>query len=40
MEGVTKHEQGDDFDTEPWELYDLSADPRSARTLPTANPTG
>ncbi len=24
---VTKHNRGDDFDTEPWELYNLSVDP-------------
>ena len=30
---VTKHRQGDDFDTEPWELYDLSTDPSECRDL-------
>ena len=35
---VTKHTQGDDFDTEPWELYDLSADPSECSDLAEANP--
>ena len=35
---VTKHRQGDDFDTEPWELYDLSADPSECRDLAAEQP--
>ncbi|MEM8745262.1 MAG: arylsulfatase, partial [Actinomycetota bacterium] len=30
---VTKHERGADFDTEPWELYDLDADPSECTDL-------
>ena len=35
---VTKHEQGADFDTEPWELYDLTADPSECTDLAEAEP--
>jgi arylsulfatase A-like enzyme len=35
---VTKHNQGDDFDTEPWELYDLDADPSECNDLAEAEP--
>ncbi len=35
---VTKHNQGDDFDTEPWELYDLSADPSECDDLAESHP--
>ncbi len=35
---VCKHMQGDDFDTEPWELYDLSADPSECRDLAGEQP--
>ncbi|MGB0994632.1 MAG: arylsulfatase [Acidimicrobiales bacterium] len=35
---VTKHNQGDDFDTEPWELYDLSADPSECTDLADGQP--
>jgi len=35
---VTKHEQGADFDTEPWELYDLTADPSECTDLADAEP--
>ena len=35
---VTKHNKGDDFDTEPWELYDLSADPSECSDLAATEP--
>lgn len=35
---VTKHNQGDDFDTEPWELYNLSTDPSECVNLAEAEP--
>ncbi len=35
---VTKHDKGDDFDTEPWELYDLDADPSECKNLAEAEP--
>jgi len=35
---VTKHRQGDDFDTEPWELYNLSSDPSECSDLAEAEP--
>ena len=35
---VTKHTQGDDFDSEPWELYDLSADPSECTDLADSEP--
>ena len=35
---VTKHNQGDDFDTEPWELYDLDADPSECSDLAAVRP--
>ena len=35
---VTKHNAGDDFDTEPWELYDLTTDPSECRDLAAADP--
>ena len=35
---VTKHNQGDDFDAEPWELYDLDADPSECSDLAEAQP--
>ena len=31
--GVTKHNQGDDFDSEPWELYRISDDPSELHDL-------
>lgn len=35
---VTKHNQGDDFDVEPWELYDLSNDPSECDDLAALQP--
>ncbi len=35
---VTKHNQGDDFDTEPWELYDISTDPSECHDLARTEP--
>jgi arylsulfatase len=35
---VTKHNQGDDFDSEPWELYDLTSDPSECTDLAVAEP--
>jgi len=35
---VTKHNQGDDFDSEPWELYDLTSDPSECTDLAAAEP--
>ena len=35
---VTKHNQGDDFDSEPWELYDLTCDPSECIALAAAEP--
>ncbi len=35
---VTKHTQGDDFDTEPWELYNLDVDPSECSDLAAAQP--
>jgi len=34
--GVTKHNQGDDFDTEPWELYRIDNDPSELDDLAEA----
>jgi len=35
---VTKHNQGDDFDSEPWELYDLTGDPSECINLAAVEP--
>ncbi len=35
---VTKHVQGEDFDTEPWELYRLDLDPSELHDLAAAEP--
>lgn len=35
---VTKHVQGEDFDTEPWELYDLDDDPSECTDLAVVQP--
>ena len=35
---VTKHNPGDDFDTEPWELYNLSLDPSECENLSAVEP--
>jgi len=35
---VTKHNQGDDYDTEPWELHNLSTDPSECNDLAAVEP--
>ncbi len=35
---VTKHVEGDDFDSEPWELYNLSVDPSECDDLALSEP--
>jgi arylsulfatase len=35
---VCRHERGADFETEPWELYDLSVDPSECVDLASAEP--
>ncbi len=35
---VTKHNQGEDFDTEPWELYRLDLDPSELHDLAESEP--
>ncbi|MEM8621481.1 MAG: arylsulfatase [Actinomycetota bacterium] len=35
---VTKHNQGDDYDTEPWELYNLTDDPSECANLASERP--
>ena len=35
---VTKHNQGDDFETEPWELYRIEDDPSELHDLADAEP--
>ena len=36
--GVTKHNPGDDFDTEPWELYRIDDDPSELNDLAETEP--
>jgi len=35
---VTRHRPGDDYDTEPWELFDLDADPSETRDRAAEEP--
>ena len=35
---VTRHQQGDDYDSEPWELFDLDADPSECDDLADRRP--